>query len=172
MLQPRNKDFVFSAALIALGVYVVYEGFAIYQRAAAPPFKIEAMSVSPGLLPIILGIALVVLSVLLLMKSLAAEKGGGRGAALGEQLATLAAWFPTLFRNQDFINMAAGVAIMAVYVFGLVKNLPYWAASLLFLLGVFFFLRVGRWWKMVVISLASVGGVLLLFQVVFRAALP
>ncbi|MDR0441234.1 MAG: tripartite tricarboxylate transporter TctB family protein [Candidatus Accumulibacter sp.] len=170
MLQPRNKDFIFSVALIALGVYATYEGYAIYQRAAAPPFKIVAMSVSPGLFPIILGIALIVLSLLLLTKSLIAEDG--EGAALGEQLSTLAAWFPTLFRNRDFINASAGLAMMAVYVFGLVKNLPYWAASLIFLLGVFFFLRIGQWWKIIVISLAAVGGVLLLFQVIFRAALP
>jgi hypothetical protein len=128
------------------------------------------MSVSPGLLPVILGIALIVLSLLLLIKSLIPENG--QGVALSEQLATLAAWFPTLFRNKDIINMTAGVAIMAIYVFGLVKNLPYWAASLIFLLGMFFFLRIGKWGKVIVLSLASVGGVLLLFQVIFRAALP
>jgi hypothetical protein len=170
MLQPRDKDFIFSVALIALGVYTTHEGFNIYARAAAPPFKIEAMSVSPGLLPVILGIALIVLSLLLLIKSLIPENG--KRVALGEQLSTLAAWFPTLFRNKDIINMTAGVAIMAVYVFGLVKNLPYWAASLIFLLGMFFFLRIGKWWKVIALSLASVGGVLLLFQVIFRAALP
>jgi hypothetical protein len=170
MLPPRNRDFVFSAALVALGVYATCEGFTVYERAAAPPFKIEAMSVSPGLLPIILGIALVILSVLLLIKSLVPENGGG--LALGEQLSALATWFPTLFGNRDIINMSVGVAIMGVYVFGLVKNLPYWAASLIFVLGMLLFLRAGSWWKMIVISLASVGGVLLLFQVVFRAALP
>lgn len=170
MLPPKNRDFVFSAALIALGIYATHEGYAIYQRAAAPPFKIVAMSVSPGLLPIILGIVLVVLNVLLLVKSLVPENGGG--LALGEQLSALAAWFPTLFRDRDFISMSVGVSIMAVYVFGLVKNLPYWAASLIFVLAMLFFLRAGPWWKVTVISLASVGGVLLLFQVVFRAALP
>ncbi|MDR1934847.1 MAG: tripartite tricarboxylate transporter TctB family protein [Candidatus Accumulibacter sp.] len=170
MLPPRNRDFVFSAALVALGVYATCEGFAVYERAAAPPFKIEAMSVSPGLFPIILGIVLVILSVLLLIKSLIPEEGGS--LAPGEQLAALAAWLPTLFRNRDLINMGIGVAIMGVYVFGLVKNLPYWAASLIFVLGMLLFLRAGPWWKVIVISLASVGGVLLLFQVVFRAALP
>jgi hypothetical protein len=68
--------------------------------------------------------------------------------------------------------MSVGVAIMAVYVYGLVGNLPYWAASLIFLLGMFFFLRIGSWWKVIVIAVASVGGVLLLFQVIFQAALP
>jgi hypothetical protein len=172
MLQPRNKDFIFSVALIALGIYAVYEGYEIYLRAAAPPFKIVAMPVSPGLFPIVLGIVLVVLSALLFVKSLVSENGKGRGAALGEQLSTLAAWFPTLFSNRDFLSMSAGLAIMAVYVFGLVKNLPYWAASLIFLLGMFFFLRVGKWWKVIVIAAAAVGGVLLVFQGIFQAALP
>jgi hypothetical protein len=61
---------------------------------------------------------------------------------------------------------------MFIYSYFLVGWLPYWAASLIFLVALMLFLRAAKWWKVIIISLAAVGLIVLLFQVCFNAALP
>lgn len=164
-MDNKQKDFIISLALMALGVYATVGGVKIYLKAAKPPYNITALSISPGLLPIILGALLTILSILLFIKSL-------KDSSLGSRLSTLALWFKGVTKNHDILMMSGGMAIMAIYAFFIVGLLPYWAGSALFLIALMFFLRAARPHKIVAVSLIAVALVILLFQVGFNVSLP
>ena len=75
-MAKKLKDFVFSIVLILVGSYVIIEGMNIFHKAAEKPYRITKFTLSPGFLPVLLGIALVFTSVLLLISSFQGEKFG------------------------------------------------------------------------------------------------
>ena len=164
-MEKKCKDFVFSVVLTVLGIYVTVEGYRIYAYAAKPPYRIEQLSISPGFLPIILGVLLFVLSLVMMVKSL--QDGGIR-----TRFAELKSWAGPTFRNKNVHSMAIGIVIMAVYTYLLMGFLPFWASTFIFLAGLMFYLRAGKWWKIIAVSAGSIILVILLFEVCFNAALP
>lgn len=169
-MEKKTKDFIFSFVLVILGLYVAIGGYMIYKRAALPPYNITQLSVSPGLLPVILGIALVFCSALLCARSL--DRTNGLGDALRHKGADIKEWVDAAFHDKGYLFTIGGVAIMAVYTFVLLKFLPFWISSILFLVGVMLYLRAGKFWKIALSSCGAVGMVVLLFQVCFQAVLP
>ena len=167
-MAKKLKDFVFSIILILLGSYVIIEGMNIYHKAAEKPYKITQFSVSPGFLPVLLGIALVITSFILLVQSF---KGETFSEALSNRKSEFTEWTKTAF-NSNVLNMAIGCIMMFIYTFFLMEWLPFWAASVIFLLAMFVFLRIGKVWKSVVLSVLVVALIVLLFKYGFGAALP
>ena len=167
-MAKKLKDFVFSIILILLGSYVIIEGMNIYHKAAEKPYKITQFSVSPGFLPVLLGIALVITSFILLVQSFKGEKFS---EALANRKSEFTEWTKTAF-NSNVLNMAIGCIMMFIYTFFLMEWLPFWAASVIFLLAMFVFLRIGKVWKSVVLSVLVVALIVLLFKYGFGAALP
>ena len=167
-MAKKLKDFVFSIILILLGSYVIIEGMNIYHKAAEKPYKITQFSVSPGFLPVLLGIALVITSFILLVQSF---KGETFSEALSNRKSEFTEWTKTAF-NSNVLNMAIGCIMMFIYTFFLMEWLPFWAASVIFLLAMFVFLRIGKVWKSVVLSVLVVALIVLLFKYEFGAALP
>ena len=167
-MTKKLKDFVFSIVLILLGAYVTLEGMHIYHKAAEKPYKITQFTVSPGFLPVLLGIALVITSLVLLVSSF---EGEGFGEALKNRKTEFTSWTKTAF-NADVLNMAIGCLLMFLYTFFLVQMIPFWAASIIFLVAMFLFLRIGKPWKAVVLAVLVVALIVLLFKYGFGAALP
>ncbi|MGE4583948.1 MAG: tripartite tricarboxylate transporter TctB family protein [Sphaerochaeta sp.] len=164
-MDSKQKDFTISLALVALGFYTTIEGIRIYIRASKPPYNIENFSISPGLLPSVLGGLLLVLSFLLFFKSL-------QESSLQERMHTLMLWFRQAFTNTDIRMMVGGMLIMAVYAFLLIGKIPYALASALFLLALMVFLKAASIRKSLLVALVTVALVILLFQVVFKVSLP
>jgi hypothetical protein len=164
-MENNKKDFTFSLSLILIGLYVTVEGLRMYKKASQPPYNIETLSISPAFLPMILGVVLVLLSVILFVKSL-------KGTSFNAQLKVLAASLQGIKGNQDMKAMFVGTLILAIYTFLLMAVLPFWIASILFLTALMFYLKAGKFWKILLISALSIGAVVLLFQVGFNAALP
>lgn len=169
-MDEKSKDFIFSFVLIALGLFVTLSGVAMYQEAKLPPYSVESFALSPGFMPTILGIALTACSVILLLQSLRGK--GSFADAFRDNARQFAAWVKPAFRSKDAFMMGVGILMMFVYSYFLVGLLPYWVASLIFLMALMFFLRAARWWKIILISLAAVGIIIFLFQFCFHAALP
>ena len=169
-MDRNTKDFVFSFVLAALGVYFAIEGFSIYKRVAGPPFKIEKLSLSPGFLPFILGILLVFFSVLLFFSTMKGEKDFG--AAFVERWKVVGKWFADASRNKDYYFTIGAVVIMFIYSYLLLSVLPFWAASLVFLVGIFLYLKAGVWWKSIIVAVAAVVLTVVIFKYCFNAALP
>ncbi|HPZ15455.1 MAG TPA: tripartite tricarboxylate transporter TctB family protein [Sphaerochaeta sp.] len=164
-MDNKQKDFVISLALVALGVYTTVGGVNIYLRAAKPPYNITDLGISPGLLPIILGALLLILSLVLFFKTL-------KESSLAARTTTLALWFKDAAKNKDIQMMVGGMVIMAIYSFLLVGLLPYWIASTVFLIALMSFLRASKFLTIVLVALIAVGSVILLFQVGFNVSLP
>jgi hypothetical protein len=113
----------------------------------------------------ILGVVLVLLSVILFAKSL-------KGTSFNAQLKVFSSSLQGIKGNQDMKTMFVGTLILAIYTFLLMAILPFWIASILFLTALMFYLKAGKFWKILLISALSIGAVVLLFQVGFNAALP
>lgn len=167
-MTKKLKDFIFSIILILIGSYVIIEGVNIYHKAAEKPYKITQFTVSPGFLPVLLGIALVFASLILLIQSFKGEKFG---EALVNRKNEFSEWTKTAF-SENFFRMAIGVVLMFIYTFFLMEWLPFWAASVVFLVAMFLFLRVGRPWQAVILAALVVALVVVLFKYGFGAALP
>ncbi|MGI5173492.1 tripartite tricarboxylate transporter TctB family protein [Treponema sp. OMZ 840] len=169
-MDDKYKDFIFSFVLIAVGLFVLFGGISIYKDAAQMPYSIPEFVLSPGFMPVILGAALLFCSILLLFQSL---KGRGTlKAAFIDNWNRFSSRMKPAFSEYDTISMAVGIAMMFVYSFFLIKLLPFWVASLIFLVGLMLFLKAAKWWKVVIIALAVIGLTVLLFQIGFHAALP
>ncbi|NBK25882.1 MAG: hypothetical protein EOM68_28190, partial [Spirochaetia bacterium] len=74
--------------------------------------------------------------------------------------------------DTDIRLMVIGMLIMGLYAYFLIGLLPYWLSSVLFLIALMAFLRAAKLWKIILISILSVGLVIVLFQVVFNVSLP
>jgi len=170
-MEKKTKDFVFSFVLVALGIYVVVEGLGIYRYAASAPYNITDFTISPAFLPIILGFALIVCSVMLCFQSLKDGNGTIR-TNWKKYWQEVKLWFKPAITNPDTISMAVGLVIIALYTFILLGRLPFWAASFIFLMALMGYLRADKVWKLVIITIAGVGAVYLLFQVAFKTSLP
>ena len=68
--------------------------------------------------------------------------------------------------------MTIGCVLMFIYTFFLMELLPFWAASIIFLIVMFVFLRIGPVWKSVLLAVLVVALIVLLFKYGFGAALP
>jgi len=164
-MDSKQKDFTISLVLIAVALWALIGGIGIYLKAARPPYSITRLSISPGLLPIILGALLLVLSSVLFIKS-------AREIGLKNGFLAIVGWGKGAVKNSDIRSMVIGMLIMAVYGFLLIGKLPYWATALIYLVAIMVYLRASKFWKIVVISCAVVGAIILLFQVGFNVSLP
>lgn len=164
-METKQKDFTISLVLTLLGIYTTVEGIRIYLKAARPPYGIEDLSISPALLPIILGALLFILSLVLFSQSL-------KGSSATYRFSVLFGWFRIAVKDTDIRMMVGGMAIMAIYAFLLIGLLPYSLASAIFLVALMLFLRASTIVKSIAVSLAAVGLVILLFQYGFNVSLP
>ncbi len=164
-MEMKQKDFNISLVLVGLGLYATIEGIRMYIKAAKPPYNIEQFSISPGFLPTVLGALLLLLSITLFLKSI-------RGCGLHFQFSSLLSWCKQAVFDTDIRLMVVGMLIMGLYAYLLIGLLPYWLSSVIFLIALMVFLRATSLWKILLISILSVGLVIVLFQVVFNVSLP
>ena len=151
----KMKDFISSAVIFSLSLYVLFEGYNIYTKSG------KLLYLSPALIPLMLGTILLVLSIVLFTGSL---KEGGLQARAAE----LKAWSGEVKADRGTMRMLVGVVLMGLYTFVLL----FWLATFLFMLLLMYFLEAGSIVKIVVISVLVTGLVIFLFQVCFRVPLP
>ncbi|MDR1709093.1 MAG: tripartite tricarboxylate transporter TctB family protein [Candidatus Accumulibacter sp.] len=179
-MEDRHKDTVFGVILFVFGAWVTAESVRMIGQAAGPPLRIKQLSVSPGLLPLVLGLILMFLAVLLAASSLKGVENPGRalaGRLKGAVLASRAA-----FGDRDFRSMLAGLVMMFAYCYLFVGNVPFWGGAFIFLLVIMSFLRQADRTKpparaadfglFALVSAAVVGIVVLLFENIFGTVLP
>ncbi|MDR0441100.1 MAG: tripartite tricarboxylate transporter TctB family protein [Candidatus Accumulibacter sp.] len=179
-MDEKHRDTVFSVILFVLGTYVVTESILMIGRATQPPLRIDRLSVSPGMLPLILGLALVFFSVLLAVVSLKGVDDPLR--VFPKRLKTAWVAVRSAFSDDDFLIMLIGVTMMFIYCFFVVGSVPFWGGAFGFLLLIMTFLhcagpvvrfaRATRLGVIVLTALISVGLVVLLFENIFKTVLP
>lgn len=126
---------------------------------------------SPGFMPTIIAAFLIVMAVTLLLQSV-------KGSSVAERCRQLGAALPRTLRSRTFWRAVIGLAIFAVYIFGMLGRLPFWLASFLVLFAILLYLNLeGKVQlkpvlKLLLIAVLSVAGIVLLFQVAFSVPMP
>ncbi len=167
-MEKKTKDCVFALGLLALGAYVIYESWNMLGRAARPPYNVKDFSISPAMLPMVLGFGLVLFCIVLLVSAL---KGGGENR-LSAHLSAAGQRFAHAMRQRDTISMIVSTVIMFIYTFYLIGSMPYWLGAAIFLVALMGFLRASRWYIILISSGASIALIIVLFQILFRTTLP
>ncbi len=170
-MNTKTKDCVFSVLLLFIGGFVVAEGLRMYALAANPPFRIEQFRISPGMLPTVLGVGLIVFALLLLAGSLRGE-GASPATSLARHLSTSSVRIGKALGDIDVKSMIASVVIMAVYTFFILGRLPFWLSSAIFLVGLMLYLRATKWWIILAVSAGSIAALIILFEKIFGTTLP
>ena len=171
----KHVDFVSAIVLMALSVYVIFEGYSYYQaiqvRGVSPFYE------SPGFFPVIVGSGLLICSVMLLVRSL-------KGGALAENVAMAASGFKNFVTSDVAWRALLGCAWMGFYVFFLLSWLGFILASFLFLIVLMTFLHLDKiigvdvksvaltFVKIVVVTGVTVGMLFGVFNGIFGVPLP
>ena len=110
-------------------------------------------------------------SILLLISCLR-EKDMKVTDVLRRRFLEIGTWVKANKKNADIAFKIGAIILMAIYTYLMMEFLPFWAASVIFLLALFFYLRAGKWWKNVLVAVLGVVTVVVIFQYCFNAALP
>ena len=164
-MNNKTKDFVFSFVLFIVGIYATIESIAIYRKVAGPPYNIDSFYLSPGFIPAIIGCLIAFFTILLLVSSI-------KDSSIRERGKEVKTYIENNIHNKDYVFTIGGVLIMAVYSFIFMELLPFWLASLIFLIALMLYLRAGKWWKTLIIAVAAVAITVFIFKYCFNAALP
>ena len=164
MEKKNHLDFVTAICTGAIGLYSLLDSRNINDQYYARPQHSDFLT-SPALMPMILGIALILFSVILLVRSL-------KGMGIGEMMGSIRSAVGRFFHSRLVLFTAIGLAWMGIYVYVLLRFLPFAIASFIFLVVLMLMLRTAKWWKILLISLITVVAIVLLFQVGFHVRLP
>ena len=156
--EPR-LNLISSALLTVLAIAILVGSVSIYSRSGEP------LHASPALMPGILGGVLLVSSLLLLRQSVGRD-------GLRTRMSEAKAWIVGVAKHSDTRNMIVGLLLMAIYTFVLIQVLQFWVASLIFAITMLTFLRAARWYWVLIISGATVVGIVVLFSLIFIIPLP
>lgn len=155
------KDFFSAIVLLLVSGFVLQQCADIYTEAGVP------MNVSPALLPLFLGCCLLLCSIILLLRTL---KGQRASVLTSLIICGVKGWFKSA--ESEWQRVLGGVFLLGVYIFLLIPIFEFWLSTSIFLISTYLFLRATSLWKMGIITLGSVGGIILLFQQVFNVNLP
>ena len=155
----KHLDFITSIVLMALSVYVVVTAHGYYLKSR------KEFYASPGFLPTIIAGAIFLLALNLMVQSL-------NKSSVKDIFSRLFEAVPRGFKSARFKNTVAGLAIFAVYIYVMLRFLPFWLASAILLFACFIYLKAAKPVKSAIIALSSAVGIVLLFQVVFRVPMP
>ena len=155
----KHLDFITSLVLMGISIYTVITSYGYYVRSR------KEFYISPGFMPVIIAAALFLLAITLMRQSL-------NESSIKECLGRLREAIPRGLKSLRFRNTVIGLAIFAVYIYVLIRLLPFWLASLILLFACFMYLKAAGIDKSAIISILSVAGIVLLFQIIFRVPMP
>ena len=160
--KPQNMkhlDFITSLVIMGVSVYTIVSAHGFYLKSR------KAFYASPGFMPTIIAAALFLLAIYLMYQSL-------NKSSVKEIFGRLIEAIPGGIKSLRFRNTLIGLAIFAVYIFVLLRLLPFWLASAILLFGCFIYLKAAKFVKSAIITILSVAGIVLLFQIIFRVPMP
>ena len=118
-MNKKTKDLVLAIICIFFGIYVTAEGLNICKVASVKPYNVAKFSLSPGFLPTVLGVLLIVFSLLLVFFSFR-EEGKKLGEVAKERKEDIVEGVKRTSKDPDTYRMIIGMVIMAVFSFFLV----------------------------------------------------
>ena len=155
----KHLDFITSLVVMAVAIYTAVMAYGYYIDSG------KEFYASPGFMPTIIAGALFLLAVYLMVQSL-------NKSSVRELVSRLREALPRGLKSARFKNTTIGLAMFFVYVYVLLRFLPFWLSSIILLFACFMYLKAAKLVKSAVIAVLSAVGIVLLFQTVFRVPLP
>ena len=157
--KMEHLDFVTSLVLMVLSVIVSIVAYGYYEKSK------KAFYISPGFMPIIICGALFFLALSLMFQSL-------KKNSVKEIFHRLLNSVPEGIKSLRFRNSVIALGFFGVYIYVLLRFLPFWLASGILLFICFLFLKASKLIYIFIITILSIGGIVLLFQIIFRVPMP
>jgi hypothetical protein len=159
-VRLRTLDVFMGVGFLAVGAFVTYDGVVAYY---APQLVTVEKSANPGVTTIFIGSLMGLLGLVIAIIGVAASRHPLRIArqAISETL-----------RSKVFYKGLVALAGIAVYFFIFWDRLPYVVSTFLFLVGMMAIFKAGAWWKIGLISGATVAIVWYVFGVLAMIPLP
>ena len=158
--DKKFLDFIASLVLMALGGYAL--GYSVFITVKTHSRVIT----SPGFLPGILGGGLMFCSLLLLAGSL-------KEVGLKRTLEQVGQWWSQdILKSRQTWNTVSGMLLMGIYTCIMMSFMPYWLATLVMLLFLFWYLHATSPVKSVLIAVLTVAAIVGVFQYAFHVRLP
>ena len=159
MEKQAQFDFVTSIGLMILSLVMIVDSYRMGVDVGG------ALYASPGMLPMVLALLLLLTSAMLLRRSM-------RSASAGQNLAGFVAWFDAFRKSAMVREMMLGALILALYTFVMAPRLPFWASTSIFMVLVMAALKATSIVKNLLITALVVGSIYGVFQMVFHVPLP
>ena len=163
----RKADIISSIVIFIFGLYVLAHG--IYMSFYAVTGT-KVWYYSPGMYPIVLGSALMVLSVLLFLKNYAFSRHSDDNSMNGPE--SFEGFWGGVHRSTAVLRLLISIIIFAVYIFVLFGNLPFILATFIYLSVTITVFRQNKFaiWKIIIVALFTSVTVYFLFGII--AAVP
>ena len=162
-MPMQKKDLITSAVLIVFGMYLLISGALMSQKTMA--LADSPWYGTPGMFPIFIGAALVILSSVMLSSLLKSDVCMDKDDV-----------FPIgrYFRSESFRRTLVAIGFLAIYVFILFGNINFLLATVIYLFSTMLYFREKGFavWKIAVISVAFTGFLYLFFGVLAGVPLP
>lgn len=159
MEKQTHFDFVTSIFLIILSVVMIVDSYRMGVDVGG------ALYASPGMLPMVLAVLLLLTGAMLLKRSVQLN-------GFGNNLADFLAWFDHFRKSATTREMLLGGAILALYTFVLAPRMPFWMSTSVFMILVMAILKATSIIKNILITAVVVGSVYGVFQTIFHVPLP
>ncbi|MCF0236992.1 MAG: tripartite tricarboxylate transporter TctB family protein [Sphaerochaetaceae bacterium] len=161
-------DFLASLVLIGVSIAVIITSYGYYLKQHNGYGK-HTFYASAGFMPILISVALIISSIILMLRSL-------EGSSIKQRFIEIGNFFSSWIKDSVVHKAFIGLLIMGFYVYVLLGNLPFWLATFIGLTIFLFFLNFKKDAKTIIklllISIFATGGIVLVFQIIFRVPMP
>lgn len=159
MEKQTHFDFVASIVLMILSLVMIVDSYRMGVDVGG------ALYASPGMLPMVLALLLLLTSAMLLRRSV-------RSVGFGKNVVGFLSWFDGFRKTRMLREMMLGGLILALYTFILAPRLPFWMSTSIFMILVMSILKATSITKNMLITALVVGAIYGVFQVIFHVPLP
>ncbi|HHT65681.1 MAG: tripartite tricarboxylate transporter TctB family protein [Caldicoprobacterales bacterium] len=155
----EQQDFATSIIVAVISIIAIIVSYGYYKESGNKFYE------SPGFMPIVIASGILICCISLFLGSI-------KGSSVKERGKQVIAAIPAVFKSKKFVNSLAGLVIFGIYIFVLLKVFPFWLASFILICVCYILTNATTPIKILIISVLSVAGIILLFQVAFKVPLP
>lgn len=159
MDRQTHFDFFTSIVLMALSLIILFDSYQIARDVGGPLYA------SPGMITMVLAVFLLFTGVLLFRRTV-------RRNGTTQNIRDFKDWAHAFVKSKAAQEMLTGGLVLGLYTFILAPRLPFWISTSIFMVFIMGILNATAVWKNVTITAVVVGGIYVVFQMVFHVPLP
>ena len=161
-----GAEFLAGAICWVLSIYVMFKAITFWKED-----YVEEFYYSSGLMPMIIGIALFIISISYLIRTL-------KEHPLKECLSDIKNFAVELVKSKYVHKAIIGLIIMGIYIYLFLGNTPFWIGTFITLSALLLFMNrskpmsIKNIAKFLLISACGTAAIIIVFEVIFRVPLP